>query len=64
MASEADAERRRALIVVRAASETAIDRLDPGDLDDLGLILRLQELTEFLDADLIRYRDRERESSV
>jgi len=52
------------LILVRAASETAIDRLDPDDLDDLGLILRLQELTELLDADLIRYRDRERQSSV
>jgi hypothetical protein len=52
VASEAEADRRRALMVVHAACMTAIGRLDPDDLDQLGLIVRLQEICEMVEADL------------
>jgi hypothetical protein len=52
MASDAEADLRRAMIVATAACWTLIERLDPDNLDQLGLIVRLQELCEFLEQDL------------
>ena len=57
MESDQQAEQRRRLIFVRAICLSAIDRLDPDDLDELGLITRLQEIAEMIGGDLERLRD-------
>ena len=53
-ASPATTTRKNAvrLIFVQAACLGAISRLDPDDLDELGLITRLQEIVEMVGADL------------
>ena len=56
MTTDADAERRRSLILVLAACKTAIDRLDPDDVDQLGLITGLDELCDLVASDLERER--------
>jgi len=40
------------MIVATAACWTLIEKLDPDNLDQLGLIVRLQDLCEFLEQDL------------
>jgi hypothetical protein len=52
--SDKQAEQRRRLIFVHAICLSAIDRLDPDDLDELGLITRLQEIAEMIESDLER----------
>jgi hypothetical protein len=49
---EAHAHKRRRLVFVLAACQGAIGRLDPDDLGELGLITRLQEIVEVVEADL------------
>ncbi|HZS58986.1 MAG TPA: hypothetical protein VFA43_06930 [Gemmatimonadaceae bacterium] len=54
MDGDKQAEQRRRLIFVRAICLSAIDRLDPDDLEELGLITRLQEIAEMIESDLER----------
>jgi hypothetical protein len=46
-----DDENRRVLIVVRAVCQTAIDRIEPDDLQH-ELMARVHELCNLIDADL------------
>lgn len=50
-ASDVHAKRRR-LVFVLSASVGAIERLDSDDLDELGLITRLQEIVEMVESNL------------
>jgi hypothetical protein len=54
MAQDAIATQRRRLIFVHSACVAAIDRLDENSVDELGLITRLQEIVEMVEADLER----------
>jgi hypothetical protein len=54
---DADAERARALILLRATLITVADRLDENSLEDLGLLVRITELGELVDHDLQRIKD-------
>lgn len=54
MAQDEDAHQRRLLIFVLAACQSAIERLDADDLDELGLIMRLEEIAEMVETDLDR----------
>lgn len=54
MAHDEDAQQRRRLIFVLSACQGAIERLDPLDLDELGLIMRLEEVAGMVEADLAR----------
>jgi hypothetical protein len=45
---------RRRLIFVLSACQGAIERLDPVDLDELGPIMRLEEIATKVEADLDR----------
>jgi hypothetical protein len=42
------------LIFVLSACQGAIERLDPVDLDELGPIMRLEEIATMVEADLDR----------
>jgi hypothetical protein len=54
MSQDEDARRRRRLIFVLSACQGAIERLDPVDLDELGPIMRLEEIATMVEADLDR----------
>ena len=54
MDAEAQAERARALILLRATLLTVADRLDQDSLEDLGLLTRMSELGDLVDDDLQR----------
>ena len=58
MDAEATAELRRAMILVLASCRTLIDRLDPDDLDQLGMITRVDEVCELIETDLGRLSGR------
>ena len=58
MNTEADADRIRSLILLRAACETAVARLDEDDLYDLGLIVQITELSDTLDDELTAFANR------
>jgi hypothetical protein len=51
-ASDEHVQKRRRLISAQAACLSAISRLDPDDLYELGLIIRLQEIADMVEADL------------
>jgi hypothetical protein len=50
----ADAERARALILLRAVLGSVAERLDEDSLEDLGLLVRMSELLDIVDEDLRR----------
>jgi hypothetical protein len=54
MAHDEDAQQRRRLIFALSACQGAIERLDPDDLDELGLIMRLHEIAAMVETDLNR----------
>jgi hypothetical protein len=54
MDADAQAERARALILLRATLVTVADRLDEDSLEDLGLLTRMTELGDLVDDDLQR----------
>lgn len=58
METEATAQVRRAMIVAVAACRTLSAKLDPDDLHNLGLIIRLDEMCELIEGDLNRLTDR------
>jgi hypothetical protein len=57
MDEEAQAERARAFILLRATLVTVADRLDQTSLEDLGLLDRMGELTDLVERDLQRLAD-------
>jgi hypothetical protein len=50
--TDARVKRRRRMIFVLSACLGAINRLDPDELEELGLITRLQEVVEMVESDL------------
>jgi predicted component of type VI protein secretion system len=52
MDAEGQADRARALILLRATLSTVADRLDQDSLEDLGLLTRMTELSDLVDHDL------------
>jgi hypothetical protein len=54
VADEAEADRARALILLRATLETVAGCLDEDSLEDLGLLTRMTELRDLVDEDLQR----------
>lgn len=46
------AELRRAMILALAGCQTLVERLDPDNLEHLGLLTSLQEVCERIEADL------------
>ena len=59
MDANARAARARALILLRAVLESVAGRLDEDSLDDLGLLVRMSELQDFVEQDLQRLADPE-----
>jgi hypothetical protein len=55
---DTEAERIRSLVLLRASCETAIDRLNEDDLDDLDLAMQIQALCDSLDRELDRFANR------
>jgi hypothetical protein len=51
MSDDAELEVVRILVIVRAACETAIERLDPSNVEHFRLLVRLHELCNLIDAD-------------
>jgi hypothetical protein len=49
MESAAEAERIRALILLRSVCDTALARLDEGDIDDLSVVVAVGELQAAID---------------
>ena len=60
MGIDAQAERMRSLVLLRAACETVLHRLDEDDIDDLALTIQVSELCEALSADFERFAQRNR----
>jgi hypothetical protein len=46
--------REHALILLRSALATVVERLDEESLEDLGLLTRMSELSDLVDQDLQR----------
>jgi len=53
-----EADRIRAVVMLRAACETALGRLNEDDLDDLALTVQIGELCTSLSAELDRFAHR------
>ena len=58
MESDAQAERIRGLILLRAACETVLHRLDEDDIDDLALTVQVTELCDALTGEFDRFAQR------
>lgn len=67
MESAAEAEKIRILILLRSVCESALARLDEGDIDDLSVVIALSELQEALDCHMAetarRFADRKTPAS-
>lgn len=50
----ARADRARALILLRSTLATVAERLDEDSLEDVGLLIRMSELSDLVDQDLQR----------
>jgi hypothetical protein len=59
--SDAEADRIRGLVLLRATCETVMRRLDEDDIDDLALTIQLAELCETLDGELERFAKRDQD---
>jgi hypothetical protein len=57
MDADGDADRARALIVLRATLMTVADALNEDSLEDLGLLTRMTELGDLVAGDLQRLAD-------
>jgi hypothetical protein len=55
---DAETERIRSLILLRATCDTVIDRLSEDDLGDLGLAVQIQQLCDTLEGELNRLANR------
>ncbi|HZU49408.1 MAG TPA: hypothetical protein VFA16_19465 [Mycobacterium sp.] len=55
IASEREAELRRAMIAANAACLRLVEHLDVDELEQLGLAVRVQEVCDLLSADMSRY---------
>ena len=52
MDADARAERARGLILLRATLETVAERIGQDSLEDVGLLVRMNELKDMVDQDL------------
>lgn len=59
MESDAEAERIRSLVLLRATCETVLRRLDEDDIDDLALTVQIGELCDTLTVELDRFAQRD-----
>ena len=58
MDGDAEAERIRSLVLLRATCETVLRRLDEDDIDDLALTVQIGELCDALNVELDRFARR------
>jgi hypothetical protein len=58
METDPEAERIRALILLRATCETVLARLDENDIDDIALTVQINELCDALSGELTRFARR------
>lgn len=58
MDTDAEADRIRGIVALRASCETALGRLDENDVDDLALTVQIGELCTSLSAELDRFASR------
>jgi hypothetical protein len=61
--SDAEADRIRGLVMLRATCETVLKRLDEDDLDDLALTVQIGELCDTLSDELARFAHRHEAAS-
>ena len=64
MESDAEAERIRSLILLRATCETVLGRLNEDDIDDLALTVQIAELCDTLTNELDRFTQRNQHPSI
>jgi hypothetical protein len=60
MDSDAEAERIRGLVLLRATCETVLKRLDEDDIDDLALSVQIGNLCDSLADEIARFARRSR----
>ena len=58
MEPDAEADRIRCLILLRATCETVLARLDRDNIDDLALIVQVGDLCDTLSTELARFAHR------
>jgi hypothetical protein len=58
MDQDAEADRIRCLILLRATCETVLARLDRDNIDDLALIIQVGDLCDTLSTELTRFAHR------
>ena len=58
MEPDAEAERIRGLVLLRATCETVLKRLDEDDIDDVALTVQIGELCDALTDELSRFANR------
>jgi hypothetical protein len=61
MEPDAEADRIRCLILLRATCETVLAHLDEDDIDDLALTVEISALCETLSDELTRFAQRSRD---
>ena len=64
MEPDAEAERIRSLVLLRATCETVLRRLDEDDIDDLALTVQIGELCDTLTSELDRFAHRKQHPSI
>jgi hypothetical protein len=62
--TDAEADRIRSLVLLRATCETVLRRLDQDDIDDLALTLQIGELRDTLADELDRFAERNQHRST
>jgi len=60
---DAQAERVRSLVRMRATCDTVLRHLDEDDIDDLALAVQISELCDTLEAELEQFANRRAEGS-
>jgi hypothetical protein len=60
MAADAEADRIRSLVLLRAACETVLGRLDEDSIDDIALTVQIGDLCTSVSAELDRFAHRNR----
>jgi hypothetical protein len=58
METDAEADRIRSLILLRATCETVLARLDEHDIDDVALTIQIGELCDTLSDEINRFASR------
>jgi hypothetical protein len=64
VATDAEAERIRSLVVLRATCETVLRRLDEDDIEDLALTVQITELCDTLCHEIDRFAQRNQRGST